>query len=357
MIRTCCRALALSLFPIATAFSQSPATAAALPSDPAALLKLAAQVNGLHGDGLQPWHVHATWQTKDSDKIVGRGTFEEWWAAPHKFKVAITSAEGSRTTWDNGNGQYQLRSANLVAPQATRVQGLIVEPIRDASMLAGIRTQFETVHEKKKEPDLDCARENIVNEGGKPVYLIDSMGERRPRGLQYCFGDGLAAVRTRYDGFSRAAFNALVRFQGRFLARQILFDYGIGPVTEVSVDTIETLEPLVDAEFNPPAEAKLSPNMPTPDVSGSVIAANRIGGLNPEYPSQAKMGHIQGTVILQGTISPAGNVTDLQVVTSPPALQKAALDAVKTWRYKPILLNGQPVAVETQIDVVFRLSR
>ena len=76
----------------------------------------------------------------------------------------------------------------------------------------------------------------------------------------------------------------------------------------------------------------------------------------PQYPAIAKAARIQGTVVLQATISKAGAITNLRVVSGPPMLQQAALDAVRSWRYKPYLLNGDPVEVETTVNVVFNLG-
>jgi protein TonB len=59
---------------------------------------------------------------------------------------------------------------------------------------------------------------------------------------------------------------------------------------------------------------------------------------------------------LQATISKAGGIENLRVVSGPPMLQQAALDAVRSWRYKPYLLNGDPVEVETTVNVVFNLG-
>ncbi len=77
----------------------------------------------------------------------------------------------------------------------------------------------------------------------------------------------------------------------------------------------------------------------------------------PPYPAIAKAAGVQGTVILQATISKSGTIENLRVVSGPAMLQQAALDAVKTWRYRPYLLNGQPVEVETTVNVVFSLGR
>jgi protein TonB len=77
----------------------------------------------------------------------------------------------------------------------------------------------------------------------------------------------------------------------------------------------------------------------------------------PPYPIIARTMGVQGTVVLAASISKAGTIENLRVVSGPVALQRAALDAVSTWRYKPYMLDGQPVEVETSIEVVFRIQR
>ena len=62
-------------------------------------------------------------------------------------------------------------------------------------------------------------------------------------------------------------------------------------------------------------------------------------------------------MVLQATISKIGTIENLRAAGGPAMLQQAALDAVKTWRYRPYLLNGQPVEVETTVNVVFTLDR
>jgi protein TonB len=77
----------------------------------------------------------------------------------------------------------------------------------------------------------------------------------------------------------------------------------------------------------------------------------------PRYPAIAVATRTEGTVVLAATISKAGAIENLRVVSGPAMLKEAALDAVKTWRYKPYLLDGQPVEVETTVNVVFSMSR
>jgi TonB family protein len=90
-------------------------------------------------------------------------------------------------------------------------------------------------------------------------------------------------------------------------------------------------------------------------LSSGLAAGMRTGGDMPVYPAIAKAAHIQGTVVLRATISTQGTVENLVVISGPPMLQTAAMNAVKTWTYKPYLLNGQPVEVQTQVNVIFSL--
>jgi TonB family protein len=92
-------------------------------------------------------------------------------------------------------------------------------------------------------------------------------------------------------------------------------------------------------------------------VGGGVQAANLVQKVMPVYPPDAKAAHVQGVVELEATIGTDGKVEDLQVLSGHPLLVPAALDAVKQWVYRPVLLNGNPVEVITKINVNFSLSQ
>ena len=76
----------------------------------------------------------------------------------------------------------------------------------------------------------------------------------------------------------------------------------------------------------------------------------------PVYPPIAKAARVSGTVVLQATISKSGTIENLHVISGPAMLQQSAMDAVKTWRYRPYLLNNEPVEVDTTINVIFTLG-
>jgi periplasmic protein TonB len=92
-------------------------------------------------------------------------------------------------------------------------------------------------------------------------------------------------------------------------------------------------------------------------VSSGVMAGALILRIQPVYPPLGKAMRVEGVVVLLATISKNGTIENLRVASGPALLQQAAMDAVKTWRYRPYLLNGEPVEVETTVNVVFTLGR
>jgi protein TonB len=106
----------------------------------------------------------------------------------------------------------------------------------------------------------------------------------------------------------------------------------------------------------PPPVVHTAPKQQLLRVGGDVIAARALSQPRPVYPPLATMARIQGTVVLQAIIAKDGTIQDLKVLSGHPLLVRAALDAVRTWRYQPTLLNTEPVEVLTEIDVVFKLG-
>ena len=91
-------------------------------------------------------------------------------------------------------------------------------------------------------------------------------------------------------------------------------------------------------------------------VEPSLMAGNKIGGPTPKYPEEAKKERIQGTVVLHAVIGKDGLMEEVSAISGPKELQQSSIDAVREWTYKPYLLNGDPVEVETTINVVYTLA-
>jgi periplasmic protein TonB len=101
------------------------------------------------------------------------------------------------------------------------------------------------------------------------------------------------------------------------------------------------------------------PKVATPQrvrVSQGVTQGLLIRKVQPPYPPLARQARIQGQVLLQAEISKSGDIENLRLISGHPMLAPAAIEAVKQWKYRPYILNGEPVEVETQITVIFSLS-
>jgi TonB family protein len=110
-----------------------------------------------------------------------------------------------------------------------------------------------------------------------------------------------------------------------------------------------------------PASDGSQPNAPAPTsspirVGGNVASASLVHQVTPVYPPIAKVAHISGTVLLHALIAKDGTIEQLDVVSGPPLLLQSAMDAVRQWVYRPTLVNGEPVLVDTTISVVFSLD-
>jgi len=99
------------------------------------------------------------------------------------------------------------------------------------------------------------------------------------------------------------------------------------------------------------------PVLQTLNISQGVSQGLILKKVQPTYPPTALHMRMEGTVELLATISKKGDITSVKVLSGEPLLTRAASDAVKQWKYKPYLLNGEPVEIQTQVTVNFKLPR
>jgi periplasmic protein TonB len=129
-----------------------------------------------------------------------------------------------------------------------------------------------------------------------------------------------------------------------------------GPISFGPESGIPDGDPFAHGSSKPPVVVREEPRGPTV-ISKGVAEGMLLQRIVPRYPPIALASRTQGTVVLQAVISKTGTIENLRVISGSPLLQQAAIDAVSQWRYRPYLLNGQPVDVETTINVVFGLSQ
>jgi len=315
------------------------------PTDPKELLELGRKVNGLTGPDVQPFHLKATFEVFDDEgKSKDQGTFEEWWVSNKQYKRTYQSADFSQTEYgtDHGilrTGNTQWPSGPLALARREIVQPL---PTEEETRYANLETSESTLSEAK----VLCVvmKPSVPLPTNAPPLVIPS----------YCFDIDKPVLRSG-STFTQAIFNRILLFEGRYLGGDIEVTNHAKEYLKLHLDLAESLSQPHADDFQPPTDA-VAPPPRRITVSGGVAAGNILTKVNPEYPVGAMANHIQGTVVIQATISEKGRIRSLQVISGPRELQAAALDAVRHWEYKPYLLNGEPVEVQTTINVVFSLS-
>jgi len=110
----------------------------------------------------------------------------------------------------------------------------------------------------------------------------------------------------------------------------------------------------------PAAKFPTTPETSSPQrvrVSAGVLQGLLVRRVDPEYPPEARAQNIQGIVLLRVRIDKDGSISRLDIVSGPPELHDAAVEAVRLWKYRPYLLNGAPVEVGSQVQVNFALAQ
>ncbi len=201
-------------------------------------------------------------------------------------------------------------------------------PIPDAAVRSTLRAKWWTA--------LDDA-----------VFNLNQALSRRPR-----YSDAMAYM------------NLIVRERADLRETQAEYQKDIGEADSWVQQALDARQGESDGGFGgriaePPPSPPSQPSGSAPRirVASDVQAHNLISQTPPVYPPLARQAHIEGAVRLAATIDKDGRVQNLQVISGHPLLVPAAIEAVKQWVWQPTLLNGEPVQVQTEIDVDFTLSQ
>jgi TonB family protein len=160
--------------------------------------------------------------------------------------------------------------------------------------------------------------------------------------------DESGGMRSSTDGKATTCLSAGETVEGPQATGMMAVGLGSSP----STGTVE-----VRSEGRPPQQPATSANRPQRvRISQGVSQAMIESKVSPTYPPEARAARVQGSVILKAIIGKDGTVQNLSLISGDPLLASAAMDAVRQWKYRPYLLNGNPVKVDTQITVNFTLS-
>jgi TonB family protein len=263
----------------------------------------------------------------------------------------------SHTDWHLGNGRLAYEaSGNPLTLFEYKLEAALISPLPRAR-------------------DLDQARVKPGRALGASCVAIlpadeadaASSGRRaanKARFPTYCFDRGTAVLRS-MSSLERVQtqFSHVREWQGRFLPRDVVITEGDHKLLTARV---ELVEPILssDPALSPPdsamkTEVFVNQDVSLRDVEVQTDVASRMlkKRIEPEYPADAKKAGIQGTVVLEAMIGTDGRIHDLRVISAPAAeLAASSFAAVSQWEYRPYLMGGRAVPVQTTVTVTFSLG-
>lgn len=308
-----------------------------MPDKPEDLLTLGAQVNGLQGPGVKPWHIKATYQDFE---FGDSGTFEEFWYSDKKYKRTFTEKEFSQTDFGTSQGVFRLGDQNWPGVVEMIVRNALVEPIATGSDLAPYHLKITT--QSVNHQRFVCATEGISPDDD-PSHLLQGAVITR----SFCFESQRPELRYEALAFGPdfMLFNNVALFQQHCIARDIELKNTSGNQLKIHVDLIESLPP-DDSDFTVPAGAKLlssSPLFVGFSWMGRFLMRTTYAPYTKEYLTKEHS-------IVSMTIGKDGFVKEAHGISGPTELQQAWSKVVLNWQFRPFLFLGEPVEVETTVS-------
>jgi len=303
-------------------------------ADPASLsawLRDESVLNGLSAGDVHPWHIVIAYDEFDGDgDNSNSGVFEEFWAGPKRFKRIYKSDNLNQTDYATDHGLFRVGDQRWPSRAELQVRSEIIEPFAYAASLQGV---LPSVIERSFGTHvLDC----FVMRNGSGGISIPA---------QYCFENKGALLRyVRGFGWFQTAYNDIISFQGRNIARDVEVTDGGKPFLKLRVKTVEAIEHLDDTDIVPPSDAT--------GLSGHVVTGVAVRPIKqpfPEWPDALRRDHFK--VEVQVVIGKDGRVVSAHAVAGPANAYKAAEETVRKWVFQPYLVLGEPVEVESKVQL------
>ena len=353
--------LLVALFSCLTAAGQTSAqtsgTASALPplpKEPAAIFAAAAPLYDYSSEGMKPFHLKASYQLYDEKgQPSAQGTYEYWWVSKGTYRSSWTRPGMEHTDWHVEDKHSVRESGERLEFFERKIQSDLLNPLPRPGDFDPAKVTFEKQEQSFGSAKLPCV---MVGQKLKPV---PSALQVTPMGMfpTFCFDPGSPTLRVYYAyGAVSVIYNRIARFQGRILPQEFAVLDRAKKMLTVKVESVTDVA-ANSPDLIPAEGAKERGQVKVVQLVQPIVNGFLIKRVQPVYPEEAKRNRISGKVVLRALIGTDGRIHDLSVIAGPaPSLIAAAMQAVLQWEYRPYLLNGDPVEVDTEINVVFNLG-
>jgi TonB family protein len=303
--------------------------------------------SALDAPNVEPWHMKLAVQLYDPKGKPGeQGTVEEWWAGPGKDKRVYAMPSYTATVVREDGKMFRTPGASYPPLLVDLLLDQVIHAMPDDTEVENAQLQMKQINFGKI--PLDCIML------AQPIKDLKTV----PMGLfpTYCFDPGKSVLRLDFNyGTQLVIRNSMATFQSRVITTDLAVrtadvTAATGHVADLAKQT------MTDADFATDGLIQIGVDAPVKVASG-VIAGMALKQVQPVYPQSAKDNHVTGVVTMHALIGTDGHIYRLRLISSAdPDLAIAALAAVRQWTYRPYLLNGVPVEVETTINVNFTMN-
>ena len=328
-----------------------------LPSDPLEVLKAAEPLYDYSIGEVKPWHMKVSYKTFDEDGKETDGQYEFWWAASKTYRSTWTRAGMDSSDWAVDGVHYRQSKGPDLGYFERNLLWKLMHETPHADRLDPAKYSFTEEQKSFGSVTLPCITVDLANRPKLPDSVPLAVRLDSQMFVQtYCFDRNHPLLVAYSDGRELVAYSKLNRWQGHVLAREMTEYFGKRKALSATVDEVNEIAASSPELTPPPGLAPDAPAQPATITSG-IATGLLVNKVRPVYPLEDKYQHRSGTVVLFAEIGKDGHIHDLRSLGGPSrTLEQAAEDAVRQWEYKPYLLNGEPVAVETTINVVFNLA-
>jgi len=322
----------------APADQTSPAQTAAepMPTDPAALLTLAAKKNGLQNVGTEPLHIKATYQLLDDKGAVKEtGTIDEIRVSDKKYKLTYSSPSFSQTDYSTDAGLFRVGDPNWPSYPLFAAHNSLYPffPTGDVVSKFKLGTETRTLGAAQ----LICIK--VLNAKDIFPYL----------GL-YCLGPNVPVLRLveKFHGASQILYSSLSEMGGAYVPKDTTYLERGKPLVRIHLNSVSVVPRIDVGVFTHPESAtKIPRRLTTLPIRAWPKLLNRI------QPDAAQGDHLEGDFVVQVVVGADGKVISARPLSGPPILRQAALDAVQRWIYEPIRVNGEPAEAVLEFEIDF----
>lgn len=299
-------------------------------SGPNAFLQLLMDKNGLDFSSGIPWHIKLSYKQFDDGNEIRSGDFEEYYVDPKKYKVSFT---GTFTQTDVATDSGLFRSGNpeWMGPAEFQVQNEVLHPVHPSDKWSKpTKPDFiEWPLESQKLPCVIARRTDVI---------IADLGSQK-----FCFDRGSSRLRyTSGKGRDQTLYNNLMLFQGRTVAKDITVLKGGNSSIKIHVDILEPFTPTDDI-FTPPTGSAL--------IMGRVNISSFIS--DTYVVKEGEQPHGTGGVNVHFAVGEDGHVIEADALDGPQELQKAALESMRKYVFRPFLIRGRSVEFESTMVIHF----